>query len=90
MSSFLINYKNKILLTSISTDHKNNRHNNNNINYLNHNENYIFNNIINNNMNDENLNNLLVEKLDNNVSLLEPNFSHSPIRIDNIKVVYMP
>ena len=53
------NYKNKLLLTSISANHKDNRHNNNNINYLNHNENYIFNNIINNNMNDENLNNLL-------------------------------
>ncbi len=33
----------------------------------------------------ENLNNLLVEKLDNTVILLEPKFSHSQIRIENIK-----
>ncbi len=33
----------------------------------------------------ENLNNLLVEKLDNTVILLEPKFSHSQIRIENMK-----
>lgn len=36
----------------------------------------------------ESLNNLIVEKLDTNVSVLEPKFSHSKIRIENIKYIF--
>lgn len=36
----------------------------------------------------ESLNNLIVEKLDTNVTVLEPKFSHSTIRIENIKYIF--